>query len=136
MVQILQELVSGISISARVLIWDRGGASLCTLSSWGGYWYIAELPSSLDSRDSQGHSWSEAFFLTESSGIQGSSTGPLVSLYGETWNPGIQLSGTLIPIVLFHHSEFGNMHTGVHWLRSKTTFSRRVWDPGIWFLQV
>lgn len=74
MVLILQALVSGNSVSARVLIWDPGGASLCTLSSWGRYWYIAELPSSLDSRDSQGHSGSEAFILTEGSGTLGSST--------------------------------------------------------------
>ena len=135
-VQILQELVNGISVSARVLIWDLGGASLCLLSSWSGFWYIAELPLSLVSRDSQGRSWSEAFILTKGSGTRGSSTWPLVSLYGETWDPGIQLSGTLIPIVLFHHFEFRKMHARVHRLRSKTAFSRWVWDPGIWSLQV
>lgn len=120
----LQELVSDISDSARVLTWDPGRASLCIafyqgacwrvwlLSSWGGYWYIIELPSSLDNRDSQGHSWREAFILTI--GTQGSSTRQLVSLYGETWDPGIQLFGTLIPIVLFHHSEFGKMYAGVY----------------------
>ena len=80
LIQILQELVSGISNSVRVLLWDPGGASLCItfyrgtrrrvwlLSSWGGYWYIVKLPSSLDSRDSQGHSWSEAFIITEGIG--------------------------------------------------------------------
>ena len=90
--QILQELVSGISNSARVLTWDPGGASLCiafyqgakrrvwSLLSWDGYWYTAELPSSLDSRDSQGHSWSEAFILTEGIGTHGSWCPLMVSL--------------------------------------------------------
>ena len=100
-------MINGILVSARVLIWDPGGASLSiafyggarrrvfSLSSWGGYWYIVELPSSLDSRDLQGHSWSEAFTMTEGSGTWGSRTWPLVSLYGETWDPGIQLFGVL-----------------------------------------
>ena len=126
LVQMLQELVSGISDSMRVLTWDPGGASLCiafyrgacwrvwSLSSWCGYWYIVELPSSLDSRDSQGHSWSEAFILIEGFGTQDNNTWQLVSLYGETWNLGIQLFDTLIPIVLFYHSEFWKVHVGVH----------------------
>lgn len=83
-VQILQELVNGISNNARILTCDPGGATLCVtfywgarrrvwvLSSCGGYLYIVELPSSLDSRDSQGHSWSETFILTEGIGTQGS----------------------------------------------------------------
>ena len=80
MVQLSQEQGSDILVRARFFTWDPGGASLCialyrgarrrvwSLSSWGGYWYIAELPSSLDSRDSQGHSGREAFILTEGIG--------------------------------------------------------------------
>lgn len=44
------------------------------LSSWRRYWYIVELPFSLDNRDSQDHSWREGFILAESIGTQGSST--------------------------------------------------------------
>ena len=143
MLQILQELVRGISDRARVLTWDPGGASLCIafhrgarrriwmLSSCGGYWHSVELPFSLDSRDSQGHSWSETFILTEGFGTQGSSRWQLVTLNGESWDPGIQLFSTSIPLVLFCHSGFEMMHAGLYRLRSRIAFSRRVWDPGI-----
>ena len=84
------------------------------LSSWGRYWYIVELPSSLDSRDSRSHSWSEALMLTEDFGTQSSRTWQLVYLDVEIWNSSIQLFGTLIPIVLLSHSGFGMMHARLH----------------------
>ena len=64
-------------------------------------------------------------------GTQGSSRWQLVTLNGEPWDPGIQFFGTLIPLVRFHHLGFEMMHVGLHRLRSRIAFSRRVWDPGI-----
>lgn len=148
MVQILEELAREISDSARVLTWDPGGAYLCIAFHWGArrrfwmisscgmYWHIAELSFSLGSRDSQGHSWSETLILTEGIGTQGSSRWQLVTLNGEPWDPGIQLFDTSIPLVLFHHSGFEMMHVRLHGSKSRITFSRQVWDPSIWFLQV
>ena len=131
------------SDSTRVLTWDPRGASLCIafhrgarrriwmLSSCGGYWHSVDLPFSLDNRDSQGRSWSETFILTEGFGTQDSIRWQLVILNGEPWDPGIQLFGTSIPLVLFRHSGFEMMHAGLHRLRSGIAFSRRVRDPVI-----
>ena len=52
--------------------------------------------------------------LTEGFGTQNRRTLQLVYLYGEVWDPGTQLFGTSIPIVLLSHSSIGMMHVWLH----------------------